>query len=202
MHVARDKQIDVAIAIVVTPSRASAESAANHASFVGHVLELAVAQVVIESVAAEAGDVDILQAVVVIIGNGHSHAPTFARKSGGFCDVSEFGNAAPGVAIVRLLMVERDHGIAALAITRNGRTVDGDDIEFAIVIAIDEANAATHGFDNIFLVGRRNVRDGKAGFLRDIFKLRQRLARTDGMSFLWCGRRRFHRRGLGRQQSR
>jgi hypothetical protein len=44
---------------------------------------------VVERVAAVAGDVDILQAVVVVIGDGHAHAPAFASEAGGLGDVGE-----------------------------------------------------------------------------------------------------------------
>ena len=68
-------------------------------------------------------------------------------------------------------MIERDQRIAALLVALDGRTVDGDDVEFAVVVAIDQADAAAHGFDNVFFVGRRNVRDGEASLLGDVFKL-------------------------------
>ena len=94
MDVARDEQVDVAVAIVIGPGRAGAEAAAAHSGFFGYVLELAVAQVVIEHVAAKAGDVNIVEAVVVVIGHGDAHAPTFSREARGFGDVGELGTVA------------------------------------------------------------------------------------------------------------
>jgi len=73
---------------------------------------------------------------------------------------------------IRVLMVERDHGIAALAVAINRGAVHGDDVQLAVVIAIDQPDAAAHGFDNVFLVGRRKVRNGEPRFLSDVFKLR------------------------------
>jgi hypothetical protein len=67
-------------------------------------------------------------------------------------------------------MIERDHRVAALAVALHGGAVHGDDVELAVVVAIDQADASAHGFDDVLFVGGRNVRDGKAGFLRDIFK--------------------------------
>src|SRR5579863_430715 len=78
MNVARNKKINVAVAIIVSPRRSRAESARSHAGFISHILKLALAQIVIERVASVAGNVDILQAVVVVIGHGHTHAPTLA----------------------------------------------------------------------------------------------------------------------------
>jgi hypothetical protein len=70
-------------------------------------------------------------------------------------------------------MVERDHGIAALSKMIDGRTVRHDDVELAIVIAIDQAHPAAHGFNDVLLVRSRNVRNGEANFARDIFELRE-----------------------------
>ena len=55
---------------------------------------------------------------------------------------------------VGFLMVERDHGVAAFLVAVDRGTVDGDDVEAAVVIAIEEACAAAHGFDDVaFFVG-------------------------------------------------
>ncbi len=170
MNVAGDEKIDVAVAIVIGPGGAGAEASGGHAGFLGYVFKLAIAEIVIERVAAEAGDVDILQAVVVVIGDGHAHAPAFASEAGGLGDVSEFEIASLGVGV---LMVERDHGIAALAIALNRGTVDGDDVELAVVVAVDQSDAPAHRFHDVSLIGRRNVWNSEASLLRDIFKLRE-----------------------------
>ena len=103
-------------------------------------------------------------------------------------------------------MIERDHRIAALAVALHGGTVDGDDVEFAVVVAIDQAHAAAHGFDDVLLVGRRNVRDRKAGLLRDVFELRDGWLRVGLPYFLqrctrWGLQELFARAERGRQQS-
>ena len=151
-------------------------------AFVGHVFELAVAQIVVERVAAEAGDVDILQAVVVVVGDSDAHAPALARQTGSFGDIGKFQIVILGIGI---LMIERDHRIATLAIAFHRRSVDGDDVELAVVVAVDQADATAHRFHNVFLVGRRNVRNGEAGLLRDVFKLRH--LRWQNLSWLNLG---------------
>ncbi len=77
VDVARNVQIDESVAIVVGPGCAGAEAARGHSGFVGDVFKFAVAQVAIERVSAEAGDVDVRQAVVVEVGDGDAHAPAF-----------------------------------------------------------------------------------------------------------------------------
>ena len=78
-------------------------------------------------------------------------------------------------------MVERDHGVAALAIAVDGGTVHRDDVELAVVIAIDQAGAAAHGFDNVFLFRSGNVGDRQAGFFGHIFEPGHRGLRCWGL---------------------
>ena len=83
MHVARNVEVHEAVAIVVGPGGSGAEAAGGHAGFVGDVFKFAIAQVAVERVAAETGDVDVRQTVVVEVGDGHAHAPAFARQTRG-----------------------------------------------------------------------------------------------------------------------
>ncbi len=85
-------------------------------------------------------------------------------------------------------MVERDHGIAALAVAVDGGPVHRDDVELAVVVAVDQTRAAAHGFDDVLLFRSGNVGDGQAGFFRYIFEIRQRrLRRGELRGFLWDG---------------
>ena len=96
-------------------------------------------------------------------------------------------------------MIKRDHRITALAIALHRRSVDGNDVELAIVVAVDQTHPAAHGFGDVLLIGRRNVRDDKAGLLCDIFKLRE----GDLCALLlglWYRHRRLRTSGLYKQQ--
>ncbi len=55
MGVAGDKEIDEAVAVVVAPGGAGHEAAAADAGFFGDVLELAIAEAVVERAAAKPG---------------------------------------------------------------------------------------------------------------------------------------------------
>jgi hypothetical protein len=154
MDVARNKKVCVAVAIVIAPGCSGAESAAANARFFRDVFELAAAEIVIQNVTAIAGDEEVELAVVIVIGDGHAHAPAAAREAGLLRDVLE--------SAVGLLMIERDHGITAFEVTVDGRAVYVDDVEAAIVIAIEEADAAAHGFDDVALLAGGDVRDGEA----------------------------------------
>ena len=69
VDVAGYEQIDISIAVIVAPGRAEAQTTHCQACLVGHILELAVAQVAVKNVAAIACHVQIGQPVVVIVRN-------------------------------------------------------------------------------------------------------------------------------------
>ncbi len=122
----------------------------------------AIAQVAIERVPSETGNVNVRLTIIVEVGDCHTHSPSLARQAGCTRDVAEFE--------IRILMVERDHRVATLAVAINRRAIHRDDVELAIVIAIDQASAAAHGLDNVFLFRSRNMGDGQTGFPGDIFE--------------------------------
>src|SRR5579859_4914560 len=152
MGVARDKEIDVAVAIVVAPRGAGHEAAAPDASLVGDILEFAVAQVAIESAAGVAGNEEVELAIVVVVGDGHAHAPALAGQASFPGDVAE--------GAVGFLMIQGDHGVAAGAQAFDRGAVDNDDVQAAIVVAIEKAYAAAGGVDDIARFGGGNVLHG------------------------------------------
>ena len=173
VNVAGDEKIYVSVTIVVSPGRAGAEAARGHAGFIRDIFKLAVAQIVIQRVAAVAGHIDVGQTVVVVIGDRDAHAPAFAGQSGRLGDVSEFETI--------VLVIERDHGIAALLVAVDGRSVHRDDVEFAVIVAIDQAGAAAHRFDDVTFLWRRNVRDGQTDLFGDVFEFGQRQFRGSAL---------------------
>jgi len=102
----------VSVTIVVGPGSAGAEPSRCYSSLIGDIFKFTVAEVVIECVAAVASDVNIGQAVIVVIGDGHAHAPPFPGEP------SSLGNIGEFEAIV--LVIKRDHEIAALLIAVDG----------------------------------------------------------------------------------
>jgi len=171
VHITRHKKIDPAVAIVISPCRAGAEAAAADSRLLGHIFELAAAQVVVKSVAPVPRDVDVLQSVVVVVRNGDTHTPTLAGEAGGLGHVRKLHVIHRGI---RVLMIERDHRVTALPIAIYCRSVHGDNVELAVIVAVDQSDSSAHRFDDVLLVGRRDVRDGETGLLRDVFKFRDR----------------------------
>jgi len=112
VHITRDEQIHVAIAVVVGPGGAGAEAAHANSSLCRYIFECAVAFVAIEHVAAVAGDIKVQQSIIVKIGNRHSHAPALAGQAGFLRNIGELQ--------VGVLVIQGYHAISALAITVHG----------------------------------------------------------------------------------
>ena len=69
------EQVHVAIAIVIPPSCARAETPSADSGLLSDIFKFAIAQIVVEHVAVVAGYKQVELAVVVIIGHGYSHTP-------------------------------------------------------------------------------------------------------------------------------
>src|ERR1700730_9597301 len=144
VHVARDKKIDLAVAVVVGPGRSGAEASAGYACFISHLFKFAVAEVVVEGIAAESGYVNVLQTVIVVVGHGDAHAPAFATEARGLGDVGELE--------IGILVIERDQGIATVTVAIHGGSVHRDAVELTVIVAVNHTDASAHGLDNVTLV--------------------------------------------------
>jgi len=65
-------------------------------------------------------------------------------------------------------MVESDHGIAAGAEPVDGGAVYEDDVELAVIVAVEESGAATDGVKDVTRFGSGYVRSGDAKLLGDV----------------------------------
>ena len=155
IHVARDEKIEAAVAVVVGPGGADAEATGGEMIFFGDVLEFAATEIVVKHVVSVAGDVNVGKAVVIVIADGDTHAPAESGEAGGFRDVSKVE--------IAVLMIERDHRIAAVEVAADGGVGDGDDVELAIAVAIEERDAAAHHFDEVAFVGVEVGDGGETG---------------------------------------
>src|SRR6266853_4828764 len=164
IEISGNEQIRVAVAVVIRPSRSHAVAADAHAGLFGHVLKFAVSQVAIQKVATIAGDVDVLPAIVVKIHHGNRHAPAFPRQSRLFGNVGEMK--------VRVLVEQADHGIAAiLVIVVHVGATDHQNVEFAVVVAINKTNTSAGGLDDVTLFGSSDMGGGQSRLHAKVFKL-------------------------------
>jgi len=107
-----------------------------------------------ELVAGDVGEEDIGPTVVVEVADGDSHAVAFAL------DASLFGDVGEGAVAV---VVEEAVPIAGrfLLQGRDCGTVDEVNVQPAVVIVVDQADAGDHGF-GLVLVGCGGAVGGEA----------------------------------------
>ncbi len=134
----------MAVAIVVDEGAAVAPglAGARDAGFFAYVGEGAVAVVVIEHIFSVIGDVEIFAAVVVVIADADALAPAGVREAGLFCDIGE-----RAVAIVVVEMAGRRFSGGSI----EACAVDDEDVRPAVVVVVEDGDARSRGFNDVFL---------------------------------------------------
>ena len=134
VQVVRDEQIEAAVAVVVDPGAAGAVAhvVLQQARLRGHVGERAVAVVAIEHVLAVVGDEEIVEAVVVVVADGHRRGPARSRQPG---LLGHVGEGAVAVVLVEAIGRARRRAFEA-------RAAQHEDVEPAVVVVVEERHAA------------------------------------------------------------
>ncbi len=182
IHVIGHHQIKVAVAIIIAERCASGPAAVGDASLLGHVSESAVAIIFEKFVSAQAGQINIGPAVVVVVTHRSAHGETWRGKPGFFRYV--------GKSSVMIVVIQRPSRSLSLNRHVHGRRGGEVNIRVAVAIVIDQQNTAAHGFNNVLTVTRRKVIEMNPGFTGDIAELRNFAAGT------------FHGLGAGRRRRR
>ena len=195
VEIARDQQIEAAVAVVVDPRAAAAVAGRGRRQprLRRHVGEGAVAVVAIQGVVAVAGDEQVVEAVVVEVADGHRRRPAGAGQSGFRRDVGE--------GAVAVVLVEAIGGFGRRGLQPG--PAQHQHVEPAVVVVVEERHAAAHDLDDVALAvdtavdGRLRqpglARDvGEAGVERQAGRLAAR-RRPDGT--------RRHALGQGRRRS-
>ena len=163
LRVIGHKEVELAVLIVVHPGSAGAKAGVVHSGGFGNVLERAVALVVQEARFAEAGDVDIVPTVVVVIADGDAHAVDF--------------NPEPrlrghvGKRSVAVVVVKPKRGVLA-DVAGKILAAHEHNVGFAVVIVVDEGATRAHGLGQEFLSkGPGVVNEADPGLARDIDKV-------------------------------
>src|SRR5690242_4202405 len=71
-------------------------------------------------------------------------------------------------------MVEGHKRIAAGTITIDSRAVHHGDVQFAVIVAIEKGNSPADGFDDVVLLGCRDMRRRQPRWPGDVLELRNR----------------------------
>ena len=144
IDVAADEQIEVAVAIIVQPGGTAAPGTGGHGGAGGDIREGPVALIAIELIAAVAGDVDVEEAVVIVVAHGDTggeHA--IAGETGFGRYIFEFPVAQVAV-----------EGVAGgrLAVSQVG-SVSEEQVGEAVVVEVDDADAGAEGLEHVLFGG-------------------------------------------------
>ena len=164
-NVIADEEIEEAVAVVIEPEGGGAEALfVEEAGFLGDVGEGAFAGVVEEAALADAGDEDVGETVVVVVGDGHAHAVQFEVEAGGFGDVSE--------GAVAIVAVELEGGALAL-VAGPVHGVDEENVGPTVGVVIEEGAAGAESFgEELAAVGAAVVAEINARLGGDIGELK------------------------------
>ena len=110
----------------------------------------------VERVAAVAGDVDIFEAVVVVVADRHAHAVVVLRHSGEAGLFRDIGERAVGVLVIEPVP-ELAVGLVGQFAIRHGivdlGAVGEEDVQPSVVVVVEQSDAASHGLDQILVRG-------------------------------------------------
>ena len=127
----------MAVVIVVSEGTARAPSpGVANSGRRSHIAERAVAVVVVEDAATYIGDVDVFPAVIVVVADAHTHAPS-AMVQARLC--SNIGEGAVAVIVIELA----GRTSAAPQIFQSG-PIHEKNIQPAIVVVVQEGDPTTH----------------------------------------------------------
>ena len=172
VHVAGDEEVEPAVVVVVQEPGAGAPLSRSHSGGFRHVRERAVPVVTVERVSAEVGDVDVCEAVVVVVADRDAHAVVVLRHAGEASLLRHVGKRAIGVLVIEAVPEARARLVRQFV--RRHRVIDlravGEEhVQAIVVVVVQQGHAAAHGLHQV-LVRRRRVamREVDAGRLRDV----------------------------------
>ena len=144
VDVGAEEQVEIPVAIVVDKGTASAplRCGQRQACFASDVGERAVAVVAEKHIVVVIGEEKIVQPVVVEVADGDARDPTGTRQTGFRSDILE-----RSVAIVLVQPVAGSRGWSSA----EARASQHQNVEPAIVIVIEESDAATDSLKNVAL---------------------------------------------------
>ncbi len=146
-YVVAYEEIEVAVAVVIEPGAAGSPAVlfVVNPGLAGDVGESSVAVVVKQDVVSPEAAEQIVPAVVVIVADTDASLPTGAPQAGFLGDV--------GKGSVAIIFVEmRSGGLAGRPVGVEARAVGEIDVEPAIIVVVEERQAAAFGFDDVALV--------------------------------------------------
>src|SRR4051812_8691081 len=125
----------------------------------------------VQMIAAEARDIQIGPAVVVVISDSSAHSVTFSLQAGPLRDVNEramSGVAIEAIPIAWVCFIRRFTPRHRIDQTR---TVDEEQVEFSVTIVVQPCHSGAHCFNQIFLGSVRGLMpESNAGLADNVFE--------------------------------
>ena len=156
----------MAVAVVVDEGASrspSGRASVPEAGFLGDIGKGAIAVVAVEAILAKIGAEEIVEAVVVVVGNANAIGPARGFQAGLFGDIGE--------GTVAIVFVETIGGFRRIFIEARAR--EHEDIHPSVVVVIDKSATAPIRLEDVFFRFKPAVNDGsmQAGLSSDVSKL-------------------------------
>ena len=145
----------------------------------GHIGKRAISVVPVQHVSAQAGQVKIRPAIVVVISNSTTHAETRRVEAG------TLGYVGKGAVVI--VMVERTFGLLSLERHLDCGRVRKVHVRPAVAVIVDDEDASAHRLDNVFLFRRGKMSKSDPCRLRDVDQLWNRAILADPCACAWRG---------------
>src|SRR5262249_52322450 len=151
--------------------RAGRPSRVVYAGGPGNISERPITIISEEVVRSQAGDIEVIETIVIIIADRGAHSPAHVADTG----LVRYIGKCP----VAVVVIERAPGFPAGLHQVYAQRVDEVDARIAIVIVIEGGAPAAHRLDKILFFRRGHVSESDTGLLSNICKA-NRLGRTSG----------------------
>ena len=143
--VIRNEKVEAPVAVIIKESaaRSPPARAARYARFRRNVGERPVAIVVVQDVVPPVGHEEVFKPVVIVISDANALTPTVADQAGFIRHVGE--------GPVAVIVEEMVRGLLTGGKAREPRSVDQKNIQPAVVIVIEEGDAAARSLEDVSL---------------------------------------------------
>src|SRR5262249_35089035 len=141
IHVVRNHQIEKTVAVIVTERSACGPPAVRNSCFLCDVCKRSISVVVKEFISAEASQIDVGPAVVVVIPDGPAHRKTWRCQTG-------FSRHVRKGAIV-IVMIERAPPFLPLKHNLHGGSIGKKNAGTPVAVKTNKKTPATHRFDHV-----------------------------------------------------
>src|SRR6266571_3267353 len=169
--IVRHEKIEAPVTVIINPCGACAPTRVIYPRVHGDVRESTVTVVVVEDVVSEVCDVQILEAVVIVVPDSDSHSVAHMPDSGFLSDVHELELSGLAQQVteepVAGLPVQRRRKLRLTGILSRveHRALHHIDVQVPVIVVIEEGDACSHNFGHVVLArGTREMAELQPNF--------------------------------------